>query len=218
MNDDRHVVAPCGGLRDASETRIALREVLAAVRTAGATADLVGLRKHALPPFDPDERDAGDASEIKRVSQKADAVVLGTPNYHGSYSAPLKNTLDYCGRDEFEGTTVGLLVVAGGDFPTPALDHLRTVTRTLNAWTLPTRDHSRRLLPRRGRRRRAVPGRHLPGVGDGRLREPTGVRASGSVTDGMRFHRQVGNPAKPARRSSSGTINPYMRVFPTAQR
>lgn len=138
MKDTNHVVALCGSLRDASKTRIALREVLDAARLAGATTDLVDLRSFDLPPFDPDGREAGDAAEIKRIADEADAVVLGTPNYHGSYSAPLKNALDYCGRDEFEGTTVGLLVVAGGEFPTPALEHLRTVARTLNAWTLPT--------------------------------------------------------------------------------
>lgn len=135
---DTHVVALCGSLRDASKTRVALREVLAAARAAGATTELVDLREYDLPPFDPDERDAGDALELARIVDDADAVVLGTPNYHGSYSAPLKNALDYCGRDEFAGTTVGLLVVAGGEFPTPALEHLRTVARTLNAWTLPT--------------------------------------------------------------------------------
>ena len=65
-------------------------------------------------------------------------MLLGTPNYHGSYSGALKNALDYCGREEFEDTTVGLLEVAAGAFPGSALIHLRTVSRTLRAWTLPT--------------------------------------------------------------------------------
>jgi NAD(P)H-dependent FMN reductase len=57
--------------------------------------------------------------------------------YHGSYASPLKTAIDYCGFDEFEGTTVGLLVVSGGGFPTPALEHLRSVARALDAWVLP---------------------------------------------------------------------------------
>ena len=64
-------------------------------------------------------------------------MLLGTPVYHGSFSSPLKTALDYSGFDEFEGTTVGLLAVSGGGFPTPALSGLRTVTRALDAWTLP---------------------------------------------------------------------------------
>ena len=138
MNDDSHVVRSaeaCGTpARPASHWSRSPRS-----RAPRAPRPkLADLRTYELPPFDPDERDAGDAAEIKRSVSGADAVVLGTPNYHGSYSAPLKNALDYCDRDEFEATTVGLLVVAGGEFPTPALEHLRTVARTLSAWTLPT--------------------------------------------------------------------------------
>jgi NAD(P)H-dependent FMN reductase len=67
----------------------------------------------------------------------ADAILLATPMYHGSVASPLKTALDYCGFDEFEGTTVGLLAVAGGAFPTGALDHLRAIGRALDAWVLP---------------------------------------------------------------------------------
>jgi NAD(P)H-dependent FMN reductase len=69
--------------------------------------------------------------------QAADSILLGTPVYHGSYSAPLKNALDYCGFDEFEKKTVGLLCVAGGSFPITALDHLRSVCRSLDCWVVP---------------------------------------------------------------------------------
>lgn len=81
--------------------------------------------------------DAGDAETLRKRVRAADGVVLGTPMYHGSYSSPLKTALDYCGFDEFEETTVGLLVVSGGGFPTPALEHLRSVVRALDAWVLP---------------------------------------------------------------------------------
>jgi len=49
----------------------------------------------------------------------------------------LKNALDYCGFDELEGKTVGLLAVAGGSFPITTLEHLRSVCRALNCWVLP---------------------------------------------------------------------------------
>lgn len=45
--------------------------------------------------------------------------------------------LDYCGFNEFENTIVALLVISGGPFPTPALVHLRSVCRALNAWVFP---------------------------------------------------------------------------------
>lgn len=137
MSDSTHVVAVCGSLRDESYTRIALERALEAARGVGASTELVDLRDYDLPVFDADDRDAGDAPELQRTLQSADAVLLGTPMYHGSFASPLKNAVDYCGFDEFEGTTVGLLAVAGGSFPVTALDHLRSVCRSLDAWVLP---------------------------------------------------------------------------------
>lgn len=131
------VVALCGSRRDASKTKVVLRAALSAARDRGADTRLVDLDAYDLPAFDADATDAGDATTLRDVVGSADAVVLGTPNYHGSYSGVLKNALDYLGRDEFAGQTVGLVEVAGGRFPGSALAHLRTVARTLNAWTLP---------------------------------------------------------------------------------
>lgn len=131
------VVAIAGSLRDASHTRTALRHALAAAGDRGAETDLLDLREYDLPVYDADADDAGDAPALRAAVRAADSVLLGSPMYHGSYAAPLKNALDYCGFDEFEETTVGLLVVSGGGFPTPALEHLRSVARALDAWVLP---------------------------------------------------------------------------------
>lgn len=70
--------------------------------------------------------------------READAVLSGTPMYHGSHSPPLEAALGYRGFDESEDTTVGLLAVSGGSFPITALDH-RVVCRALDAWMLPYR-------------------------------------------------------------------------------
>lgn len=137
MSTPPHVVALLGSLRDASYTHVALEYALDGAADHGASTELVDLREYDLPVFDADERDVGDAERLRADIRAADSVILGSPMYHGSYSAPLKNALDYCGFDEFEGTTVGLLAVAGGSFPSATLDHLRTVCRALDAWVLP---------------------------------------------------------------------------------
>ena len=139
MTGEKHVVAICGSLREESKTRVALRDALAAAEDAGASTHLVDLREYHLPAlgWDGGGKDAGDAPELRRRVEEADGIVLGTPIYHGSYSSPLKSALDYCGRDEFAGTTVGLVAVAGGRFPTKGLEHLRNVCRHINAWVLP---------------------------------------------------------------------------------
>ncbi|WP_135820243.1 NADPH-dependent FMN reductase [Halostella litorea] len=137
MERDTHVVAICGSRRDESRTRVALRAALDAAAGTGATTELVDLREYDLPPLDPDAPTPADAEALARIVADADAVLLGTPNYHGSYAGHLKNALDHLGRDEFGGKLVGLLEVAGGSYPKPALAHLRAVCRTLNAWTHP---------------------------------------------------------------------------------
>ena len=135
---DVHVAAVAGSLRDDSYTRLACQRALAAAESyQGVETDLLDLRELKVPVFDADARAAGDAAGLRDRVRAADAVLLGSPVYHGSYSSALKNALDYCGFDEFEETTVGLLCVAGGAFPTTTLDHLRSVARALNAWVLP---------------------------------------------------------------------------------
>ncbi|WP_254768381.1 NADPH-dependent FMN reductase [Salinilacihabitans rarus] len=136
---DVHVLAICGSLREESYTRMALERALEEAARAGATTELLDLREYDLPTFDADvdRADAGDAAELARRVRGADAILLGTPMYHGSYSSPLKTALDYCGFDEFRDETVGLLAVSGGAFPVTALEHLRSVCRSLNAWVIP---------------------------------------------------------------------------------
>jgi NAD(P)H-dependent FMN reductase len=137
MSTSPRVVGVCGSLRDGSHTRTAIRRALREAEAFGGSTELVDLRTYELPVFDPDNREAGDANRLKQTLQDADSIILGSPMYHGSYAAPLKNAMDYCGFDEFEDATVGLLGVSGGRFPTTTLEHLRSVCRAVNAWVLP---------------------------------------------------------------------------------
>ncbi len=131
------VLAVSGSLRDESYTRTALEYVLGAAEEAGAETQLLDLREYDLPVYDPDVDDQGDGKAVKRLVREADAVALGSPVYHGSYSGALKNLHDYCGFEEFEDTTVGLLATAGGGSYGSTLDHLRITVRGVHGWVLP---------------------------------------------------------------------------------
>jgi NAD(P)H-dependent FMN reductase len=131
------VVGVVGSLNDDSVTRQSTRHALEAARERGARTELLDLREYDLPVFDPNADPPADAEALTDRIEAANAVLLGTPMYHGSYSSPLKTALDYCGFEEFEDTTVGLLAVSGGGFPLPALSHLREVCRAFEAWVLP---------------------------------------------------------------------------------
>ncbi|ADD05525.1 homolog to NAD(P)H dehydrogenase (quinone) [Natrialba magadii ATCC 43099] len=131
------VLAVSGSLRDESYTRTALQYALRAAAEAGAETTLLDLREYDLPLYDPNVDEQGDEQEVKALMREADAVALGTPVYHGSYSGALKNFHDYCGWDEYEDTTVGLLATAGGGSYGSTLDHLRITVRGVHGWVLP---------------------------------------------------------------------------------
>lgn len=137
MTEVPTVVAICGSLRNTSTTQLALEHALDGAKEAGAETRIIDIREWDLPLFDPDDTDRGDAEELRRIVGDADAVIMGTPVYHGMVSSGLKSTFDYLGKDEFQDTTVGLLATAGGGSYAPTLEHLRTGIRTVHGWTLP---------------------------------------------------------------------------------
>jgi len=132
-----HVVALVGSLREGSYTRLAATRALQGVEAAGGRGELLDLREYDVPPLNTDRDEPGDSQQLVDRVGAADAIILASPMYHGSYSGVLKNALDYCGFDEFEGKTVGLLAVSGGSFPITTLEHLRSVCRALDSWVLP---------------------------------------------------------------------------------
>ncbi len=136
-----HLAALCGSLRGPRSST--LRSMLVAVRemeASGATVDVVDLAALDLPfcqgPADRDDH-PGSAQLRERVA-RADALLLGTPEYHNSFSGVLKNALDLLGADELRGKLFGLLGVGGGvQGAVNALGHLRYVVRGVGGWSLP---------------------------------------------------------------------------------
>jgi FMN reductase len=66
---------------------------------------------------------------------RADVVVLGTPDYHGSISGATKNFLDHFWQ-EFAGKLFAT-IVASHEKGLTVTDQLRTVARQCYAWSLP---------------------------------------------------------------------------------
>jgi len=134
------VVGINGSLRDGSYTRLAVNLALQGAEEVGAQTQLIDLREYDLifcsgklgddaPP---------DVLRLRQDVRDAQGIILGTPEYHGSFSGVLKNALDLMGFREFEGKMVGLVGVSGGKMgAVHALDGLRTVGRTLHAWVIP---------------------------------------------------------------------------------
>jgi len=71
-------------------------------------------------------------------SLEMDAFVWVTPIYHNSYSAMLKNALDWHHSTKFPGKVVGLASNGGNRSP-QAADQLTLVARSQHMLTIPTR-------------------------------------------------------------------------------
>ncbi len=139
--DQVHVVGLPGSLSDESYTRMTVRSALDGADAAGATTELVDLRELDLPFCDgrDDEAYPEDVFELRRRVGRAHGIILGTPEYHGSYSGVLKNALDLMGFEEFEGKMIGLVAVSGGRLGgLAAMNALRDVGRALHAWVVPS--------------------------------------------------------------------------------
>jgi len=141
MKEPVHVVAICGSLRLNSYTALMLKIALRGAAEVGAETKLIQLKEYQLAFCDgnKDERHyPPDVARLRQEIQQAQGIILGTPEYHGSYSGVLKNALDLTGFKEFEGKMLGLVGVSGGGMGAlNALNGLRTVGRALHAWVIP---------------------------------------------------------------------------------
>lgn len=135
------VVAICGSLRAGSYTRMALEVALRGAAEVGAETQLIDLNDYALVFCNGEKDESGYPEGVFRLRAdvgRAQGILLGTPEYHGSYSGVLKNALDLMGFREFEGKMIGLVGVAGGAMGAfNALNGLRTIGRALHAWVVP---------------------------------------------------------------------------------
>jgi len=143
MHTEGHilVVAICGSLRSDGHTRQALEIALQGAQEVGAEIQLIDLNEYALPFCEGKDDDAPPSAGVQRLRadvRRAQGILIGTPEYHGSFSGVLKNALDLLGFDEFEGKMIGLLGISGGRMgAVDALNSLRTIGRALHAWVIP---------------------------------------------------------------------------------
>ncbi len=123
-------------LRDKASSTTALSVALNLASKYGAETRLFDLRQNKLPLYDPGENNS--SLEIKKIQEDvswADALILSTPDYHGSMSGAMKNFLDYFWA-EFAGKTFGY-ICASHEKGLTAMDQMRTAVRQCYGWSMP---------------------------------------------------------------------------------
>ena len=131
-----NVLAVVGSLQRASVTRVVVRHVAQQLQAAGCVVDVLDFEEEPLALYNPDTaHDLPGYANLQSRVHRADAIVLGSPDYHGGISGALKNFLDHFWH-EFSGKLFAT-VVASHEKGLTATDQLRTVARQCYAWTLP---------------------------------------------------------------------------------
>lgn len=124
--------------KDASSTLLA-RAVAGRMEAAGHTPDFFDLYENPLPLFDPDEDYNGHPGVDLLFSKflRAHAIVLASPEYHGTVSGVLKNALDFLAYEHFDGKAVLALASSGGGVAFGTLTHIQWIVRNLHGVNCP---------------------------------------------------------------------------------
>lgn len=133
------IVGIGGSLRNNSSSYQALEVAIQHVQALGADAEIIDLRQMQLPfcHGGDDYPDFPDVIKLRKTVQDADGLILATPEYHGSVSGVLKNTLDLLSFEQLSDKVVGLISVLGGQANSNALNDLRVIMRWVHAWVIP---------------------------------------------------------------------------------
>lgn len=107
-----------------------------------AEINLFDLRKNKLPIYEPNlDLDKIPLSEkeslemANKLVRWADAIILTSPDYHGSMSGVLKNFLDFFWK-EFSGKTFGY-ICASHEKGLTVMEQMRTAVRQCYGWSMP---------------------------------------------------------------------------------
>jgi chromate reductase, NAD(P)H dehydrogenase (quinone) len=150
-----------GSSRVQSFNRKLAKEAARLVKEAGARPTYIELQDLKIPLYNADLEARGtprDVIRLKEMMHSHAGWIIASPEYNGSYTALLKNTLDWasspaiagaeCTPDEaenwkngtkpFAGKVVGLLSASPGMMGgLRSLDHLAPLLRNLQCWLTP---------------------------------------------------------------------------------
>ena len=142
-----------GSTRQQSFNRRLARVAAEMAQSSGAQATLLELGELDIPMYNADLEALGTPADVRRLKQlmwEHPAWIVCTPEYNGSYTALLKNTIDWAsspvkgdavwnrGGRSFEGKVVGLLSASPGALGgLRSLSHLSPLLRNLQCWVSP---------------------------------------------------------------------------------
>ena len=133
------IVGLGGSMRTGSHSQMALNAACDRAAALGADVEVLDVRSLNLP-FCNGEDEYPDYPDVKRLQdtvKEADALILATPEYHGSVSGVIKNALDLLSFEHLDGKVAGAISVLGGQANNNALNDIRVILRWVHCWVIP---------------------------------------------------------------------------------
>jgi NAD(P)H-dependent FMN reductase len=140
-----------GSLREQSFNKRILQTALKGAAAAGAEVTFVDLRELPMPLFNSDDEAVNgldaNALAFQNLLAEHDGFLVASPEYNGSYTAALKNAIDWASRpggkyrrsDIFTGKFAAIMTASPGSFGgIRVLSHLRGVLTSIGVHVLPT--------------------------------------------------------------------------------
>ena len=150
---DMKLLIFAGSTRQHSFNRRLAHVTAGLARAAGAEVTLLELASLDIPLYNADLEARGTPPDVLRLKETLDAHpawIICSPEYNGSYTGLLKNTIDWAsspvhghpvwggGDKPFTGKVVGLLSASNGALGgLRALSHLTPLLHNLQCWVCP---------------------------------------------------------------------------------
>ncbi|MGY8703222.1 MAG: NADPH-dependent FMN reductase [Candidatus Poseidoniales archaeon] len=138
MTQPIRIMGICGSYGLDSANGLMIELVLEQCTKLGAEVITWDNRANPLPFVGEDGCwDNENVKLYKDMANSADAFILSSPEYHGTMSGVMKNSLDWLSFDQTTGKVFGLISTLGGQANTTTLNHMRTSVRWIHGWVIP---------------------------------------------------------------------------------
>ena len=139
MGDDSiKILGLAGEYRSSSKSGMLVNAALEMAEAKGADVVFWDLAEKPLPLVGEEGCWAHpNVKEFQSLLESCDAFFLSSPEYHGTMSGVMKNTMDWMYDKHVGGKVFGLMSTLGGVTNSNTLNHMRIALRWLHAWPVP---------------------------------------------------------------------------------